>query len=665
LEIEAQNPVIEVLLATYNGSKYLSEFLESLARQQGVSIILRVSDDRSSDETLDIVNQYAGRFLKLIVVEGPGNGPSDNFFSLIKEANSDFIALADQDDVWEPTHLINSIGRLRRSKDTPAMTFSSVSEFEGDVEDRQRIWPLGVKIDRPMIFFLENLARGCTIVFNKSALKCINRHQPANAVMHDWWISLLISLIGEVSFSDYPEVNYRLHDSNFIGSKPNSLSRLRRFAESRKVGWPPIDQLREIYLYYGQQISPRKLKKVELIVNGLTSLSFTKKIRAVLTGHRIRNSALEDFCIRILLMTRTNASDSFSWFIYRRVRMAVRQIITLFKYSIPDSIDDFKSIRIHRKHLDMKVAKKSETLSHPRKIALIALYPRGPLIKSVERLISQLIARDYEVITIVNSSTQRDWLPTLSGYPISIIVRANIGRDFGAYQAGIRYCVEFGLLEDIEVLLLCNDSVFYGQRTSDFIDKFESTSKSNSWTTAFLNFEKHTHAQSFFQSFSGEIVRSDTFQNFWMRYFPSKQRTHAIDKGEVKLSQNLISSGYFPVSVVTAENIALAEPKRELLFEDFYSVLLEQYYNLISLPKEIQIDFFWHQLQRSFMEKNCSHAIGLLAFKTLGAPLKLDLHATGRVTLESLGDALRGDGLQEEEVLALLHEFQKIRAQLS
>ena len=185
------------------------------------------------------------------------------------------------------------------------------------------------------------------------------------------------------------------------------------------------------------------------------------------------------------------------------------------------------------------------------------------------------------------------------------------------------------------------------------------------WTTAFLNFEKHTHAQSFFQSFSGEIVRDPIFQKFWKKYYPSDRRTHAIDKGEVRLSQKLLSAGHFPKVIVNTKNINSRCSDDQILFEDYYSIFLDKYIDVYNLPLELKREIFWHELDRSFMELNTSHVAGLLAFKALGAPLKLDLLATGRVTVKAIVNALLNDGIRELESEQLIQEFLSIRARLT
>jgi glycosyltransferase involved in cell wall biosynthesis len=662
LHAENSKPDIEVLLATYNGAAHLEEFLESLAGQVGVSINLCVSDDGSTDQTLMILERYRRGFNSLVVTAGPKNGPSENFFSLISHAKSNYVALADQDDIWEPTHLINSIDRLSSSEDVPALSFTSVSEFEKTPLNQLRIWPSSVNLDRPMFLFAENLARGCTIVFNKRALEAINRHRPSFAIMHDWWIALLISLIGEIKYAQIPEVSYRIHDNNFVGSKPSFRRRLLRFYDSKKNDWSPGVQIREIYSNYGEEIAPHKLKFIEQTISGLTSKSMVKRLRATLTSHRLRNSMLEDFWIRLLLMASPNSNQSFLWFLYRRIRSLLAKAVFFMVREVPTMITDFKDIRILKKHKKENIIKESVSLAGSRKIALIALFPRGPILMSVERLISNLLERKYEVVVVINQSNQKDWILGLSKYPISIIERQNIGRDFGAYKAGISFLESRGIFPEIELLLMCNDSVFYGKNFRDFLGTYEENS--SAWTSAFLNFEKHTHAQSFFQSFEGHVVRTHVFQDFWSNYYPSNRRVHAIDKGEVRLSQTLLAAGFFPRSVVNAKNISRVYSDDQISFEDYFGVFSDRYYEILNYSPQIKNDYFWHTLQRSFMEKNCSHVAGLLAFKAMGAPLKLDLLATGRVTAESIQEALSRDGLQKDEIAELLEEFSSNRARL-
>jgi cellulose synthase/poly-beta-1,6-N-acetylglucosamine synthase-like glycosyltransferase len=106
----------------------------NLSRQNDVRIHLRVSDDGSYDKTVEIINSHKHLFETCIISSGPCLGPSANFFSLIEQATYEFVALADQDDIWLPHHLISAINRLSKTPDLPSMTFSTVAEFTEEKE---------------------------------------------------------------------------------------------------------------------------------------------------------------------------------------------------------------------------------------------------------------------------------------------------------------------------------------------------------------------------------------------------------------------------------------------------------------------------------------------------------------------------------------------------
>ena len=120
------------------------------------------------------------------------------------------------------------------------------------------------------------------------------------------------------------------------------------------------------------------------------------------------------------------------------------------------------------------------------------------------------------------------------------ILRKNIGRDFGAYKAGIRWLKDSGLFTDIERLFLINDTMIWMESSKDIVCECSK----DAWSSMFLNLEIHTHAQSFFLSFSKEVLANEEFQKFWERYVPLNYRKHAILNGEVKLSSILLDQGF-------------------------------------------------------------------------------------------------------------------------
>lgn len=231
---------IDVLLATFNGEKHLVDFLESLKKQTGVIINLKVGDDKSDDKTLEILDAYRHSFKTFELFEGPGQGPARNFLNLLNYSNANYVAFADQDDIWHNDHLSNSILRLETSIG-PTMTFTSVREFDDNDPYHTRVWPQYFLQKSVANIVFQNYARGCVMVLNSSARDLINSKKPDFIIMHDWWILLVLSCCGNVIFSDLPEINYRRHANNFTLTK--SRPGWSFFVALRSGIWRPAQQL--------------------------------------------------------------------------------------------------------------------------------------------------------------------------------------------------------------------------------------------------------------------------------------------------------------------------------------------------------------------------------------------------------------------------------------
>lgn len=258
---------VEVLLATYNGEVYLETLLQSIASQREVRVHLRVSDDGSTDRTVEIIKRHRKSFESLYIHNGPGKGPKDNFLYLISKSQRKFVALADQDDVWEKNHLINSLSRLEVNKHTPAISFSAVEEIDSIGNSKQNIWPKIDKAPRLQNVLFENYARGCTIVMNRKFIDLISQKKENNAIMHDWWILIIALACGKVEYSTNPEVRYRIHADNFVGPKRKlSVKFLSIFKTFRTRNWSILSQLEEIYSAFRDEIKPEaKLQILELL----------------------------------------------------------------------------------------------------------------------------------------------------------------------------------------------------------------------------------------------------------------------------------------------------------------------------------------------------------------------------------------------------------------
>jgi hypothetical protein len=302
---------------------------------------------------------------------------------------------------------------------------------------------------------------------------------------------------------------------------------------------------------------------------------------------------------------------------------------------------------------------KSATVEGSAGVAIVALYPRGPLLASVNRLISTLVKEHYLVIAVVNKSPHASaWIAALSELNIIVLSRPNIGRDFGAYKSGYLFAEREGLLANAQHLIFANDSVYYGPRSQEFLANVLRVE--HPWAAMFVNHHIYTHAQSFFVRFSSELFTLPDFKKFWHNYYVSDSREHAIHQGERKLSKILLVLGKVPYSYVDADQIL-----SNSLFGDFteYEKHNIRRFSGAAATTQISVDSRVIEvfMRAQFPTRNITHAQGTLASRVLGAPLKLDLGPIA--TQEALRDTLLALGSSADETHAVLEFMLKPPAQ--
>ncbi len=219
--------MIDVLMATYNGEKYLKEQLDSVFNQK-VTVPFRVlvSDDGSTDGTLDILKTYGDR-ITLVKNKGP-KGAKGNFMSLISQCNASYAALCDQDDIWEEDKLQKAYDAIaKENKNIPCLVHTdlTVIDAQGQVVRPSLFAHQGwdqkaVTLNRLLV---QNNATGCTMLLNRPLMDLVNLAQAETVYMHDWWIALTAAAFGKVICLGDKTVRYRQHEVNVIGASSQTL----------------------------------------------------------------------------------------------------------------------------------------------------------------------------------------------------------------------------------------------------------------------------------------------------------------------------------------------------------------------------------------------------------------------------------------------------------
>lgn len=233
---------VAILLATYNGAPFIAEQLRSLVDQSAGPIDLIISDDGSTDQTLEEIEQAVGEWPLLL--SGPRQGFHENFRHLILHAPLDdqFYAFCDQDDVWQKDKLAMAIVALEAlPADVPALYCSRTTTVSSD----------GTPIGQSPLFrkapgfknaLVQSIAGGNTMVMNRAAFEIVRKSaERTSFVSHDWWCYMLVTGTGgRVIYSPASSIDYRQHAGNVVGTNSSifaKLARIRRLFEGRFAGW--------------------------------------------------------------------------------------------------------------------------------------------------------------------------------------------------------------------------------------------------------------------------------------------------------------------------------------------------------------------------------------------------------------------------------------------
>lgn len=238
---------IAVILASYNGGKYIKEQIDSILNQESVMVDIIVYDDCSQDNTFEILNTYKNPNLTVRKREVGTGSAANNFFDAIQSLSSelinsyDFIAFSDQDDIWLPNKLFAAAQMLEN--ECSSLYFSNLLLWDEKTNKK-----LVIKKSYPQKkydFLFEGGSAGCTYVFTtsfclglKGVLKKTNYYQ-WKYFSHDWFVYFYARTNGyKVSIDNNAYITYRIHANNVHGQL-NKLSfhAIKERIKYIKSGW--------------------------------------------------------------------------------------------------------------------------------------------------------------------------------------------------------------------------------------------------------------------------------------------------------------------------------------------------------------------------------------------------------------------------------------------
>lgn len=235
---------IDVLLATYNGEKYLKEQIGSILNQTYKNIRLIISDDCSKDNTKEILEQYEKEDERVKVFYQQENlGYIKNFEFLLNQVKNDYYMLSDQDDVWLPQKIEKSFETIKN--ENADLVFGDLEIVD---EKLNTIYPsfndymkLTRKIKKYInsykVNYLYNCVTGCTVISKKEFIpKLIPFPNNSKYMIHDYWIGIQLAINGKLAYMPERYIKYRQHGNNQVGTDKISH------------GFKELEQVRKLFI---------------------------------------------------------------------------------------------------------------------------------------------------------------------------------------------------------------------------------------------------------------------------------------------------------------------------------------------------------------------------------------------------------------------------------
>lgn len=296
--------MIDILLASYNGEKYIAEQIDSILSQTYEDWFLYIKDDCSTDNTVNIIRGYEKRYkdkIKVVLSDKPSGSAKNNFFSMLQYSKSDYIMTCDQDDVWIPEKVKITYNKMKqaenRDKDIPILVHTDLIVVDENLnticDSLFKMQNLDSNRDKLNNLLVQNIVTGCTVMINRRLLDYIET-VPTHAIMHDWWMALVASALGKIIFVGEQTVLYRQHNDNDVGAKQvNSanyiLKRLSNINNIKKSIKDTYLQAGDVLNHLGNYLDENNYIIVK-VYSQITKLNKFKKILMLIKYKLLKNS---------------------------------------------------------------------------------------------------------------------------------------------------------------------------------------------------------------------------------------------------------------------------------------------------------------------------------------------------------------------------------------
>lgn len=293
---------VHILMATYNGEKYIKSQIDSILKQTYKNIKLFVLDDGSTDSTVEILEKYEEQGKINIVRADNHLGYPYSYFELLKRCgDADFYGFSDQDDVWHPRKIERAMEMLSSADNSkPQLYFSAFEYADKDLNVMEKSPQPPEKIKFVDTFF-QCFMWGFSVVFNEKMRQKYVAKLPESIEASDYWLHMLCGAFGEFHYDKRICAKHRRHGDNHSQDTTSfwkfQLWRFKYFfKENQFKGYH--EMLKQFYKYYSKELPENQRKLLWLFQ------SDGHVLRKLFYPHRLRYKLLDEILLRMVFILR-------------------------------------------------------------------------------------------------------------------------------------------------------------------------------------------------------------------------------------------------------------------------------------------------------------------------------------------------------------------------
>lgn len=210
--------MIDILMGTHNGDRYIKSQILSLQFQSYKDWRLLIHDDGSTDNTLQIIFELSKLDKRIVLIEDDlvFHNPAENFMHLLKYSDAEYIMFCDQDDIWFDNKIELMFSTIiKKNQNIPQVLYSNSYVWIPE-EGIKGLATFTFPEDLKSFLFLNSGMQGCVSIFN-SNMRDLLVNWEGESAMHDHLLHMAGLTFGEVTYLHVPLMLYRNHNNNVTG----------------------------------------------------------------------------------------------------------------------------------------------------------------------------------------------------------------------------------------------------------------------------------------------------------------------------------------------------------------------------------------------------------------------------------------------------------------